>query len=79
MPLEKHDPLLRWFRSDHLRPALRGVVNKYSMLATMMVMETPHSEERTIALRKLIESKDAAVRALILHFDQAGWPDEPGT
>ena len=62
------DPLLRWFNSDHLRPELQTVVGVYRNLAVGMVTALPASAERTVALRKLLESKDAAVRATVAHL-----------
>jgi hypothetical protein len=38
----------------------------FSSLADHIVATLPRSAERTVALRKLLESKDAAVRAAII-------------
>lgn len=67
-PSTGDDPLLRWFNADHLRPELQTVVNVYRELARGMVIHLPASAERTVALRKLLESKDAAVRATVAHL-----------
>ena len=59
------EPLLRWFASDHLAEHLRPIVYSYRVRALWLVETLPRSAERTVALRKLIESKDAAVRAAV--------------
>jgi hypothetical protein len=56
------EPILQYFAFDHLPPALQEVSRPFGELATK-IMELPRNPERTVALRKLLESKDAAVRA----------------
>lgn len=60
-----HDRMLRWFESDHLPPHLASVVSKFRELAEFVVETTAPGPERTVALRKLVESKDCAVRAVL--------------
>lgn len=62
-PLEE-EPILRYFAYAHLPPILQSVSRPFSELAGE-IMNRPRSAERTVALRKLLESKDAAVRASI--------------
>lgn len=58
------EPMLRYFAYEHLRDeGLRTVSRQFAALADRVVELLPRSPERTIALRKLLESKDAAVRA----------------
>ena len=57
------DPILRYFHFAHLPPALRATSVKFYELASFMVEVLPRNPERTVALRKLLEAKDAAVRA----------------
>lgn len=59
------DPMLKWFSYDHLPPHLRAVSQPFSELATRIVADVPSSRERSVALRKLLEAKDAAVRACL--------------
>jgi hypothetical protein len=59
------EPLLQWFEFAHLPPALQGVSRPFGELARHIVDTLPRHPERTIALRKLLEAKDAAVRASI--------------
>ncbi len=55
--------MMRWFKYDHLPPALQAVSKPFCELAEHVVATIPAGAERTVALRKLLESKDAAVRA----------------
>lgn len=56
------EPILRFFAFGHLPPMLQNVSQPFAALAGE-IMQRPRSAERTVALRKLLESKDAAVRA----------------
>ena len=57
------EPMLRWFRYDHLPAQLQGRSRPFCDLALLICETTPRNPERTVALRKLLEAKDAAVRA----------------
>jgi hypothetical protein len=59
----KEDPILRFFHYAHLPPALRAISSPYCAMAHMMINRLPRNAERTMALRKLLEAKDCAVRA----------------
>jgi hypothetical protein len=59
------DPILKHFRYAHLPPLLRAVSLHFAHLAARIVHVIPRSAERSVALRKLLESKDAAVRAAL--------------
>lgn len=54
--------IIQFFAYSHLPPALQDVSQPFSVLA-QRIMELPRNPERTVALRKLLEAKDAAVRA----------------
>jgi hypothetical protein len=54
-----------FFDSDHLPPRLREIAGMFEDLATALLREIPDDPELTVALRKLLESKDAAVRARV--------------
>ncbi len=58
------EPILQFFEFAHLPPALQAVSRDFHELA-QRIMGLPRSPERTVALRKLLESKDAAVRAAL--------------
>jgi hypothetical protein len=59
------EPILKFFAYDHLPPALQEISARFSVLADWIVEELPRNPERTVALRKLLEAKDCAVRARI--------------
>ena len=60
-----HDSLLQFFDYEHLPPHLQEVSKPFGELARRIVDTLPDNSERTVALRKLIEAKDCAVRALV--------------
>lgn len=60
------EQLLSFFRWEHLPEHLQSVSKMYGELALSLIDQTSGSAERTVALRKLLESKDAAVRAKLL-------------
>jgi hypothetical protein len=57
------EPLLRYFRFEHLIRELQIVSEPFGLLAHRLVRTLPRGPERTVALGKLLEAKDAAVRA----------------
>ena len=57
------EPLMQFFTYDHLPHALREVSAPFGELARTLVETLPRNPERTVALRKLLEAKDCAVRA----------------
>lgn len=57
------NPILRFFHYSHLPPKLQESSRPFCTLARHLIDTTDESAERTVALRKLLESKDAAVRA----------------
>ncbi len=64
---EKREPAVehieQFFAWGHLPPHLRDVSKPFSDLAVALISTLPRNPERTVALRKLLEAKDAAVRA----------------
>lgn len=65
VPSDAYEPMLRWFVYEHLPPHLQEVSRPFGELARRIVSTLRPSAERTVSLRKLLESKDAAVRAKI--------------
>jgi hypothetical protein len=59
------DRLLQFFAFSHLPENLQKVSEPFSVLAHLIVDTLPSNPERTVALRKLLEAKDCAVRALL--------------
>ena len=62
---EAPEPMLQFFAYAHLPERLQTVSASFSELAHAIVAKLPRNPERTVALRKLLEAKDAAVRAMI--------------
>lgn len=58
------EPILQYFVYDHLPPGLQSVSRPFAEMAQGL-MALPRNPERSVALRKLLESKDAAVRAAL--------------
>lgn len=59
------EAILQFFAYAHLPPTLQDVSAPFGEMAHRIVATLPRNSERTVALRKLLESKDAAVRALV--------------
>jgi len=55
--------MLKWFKYDHLPQSLQNMSLSFSQLAVEVGERCEPGPERTVALRKLLEAKDAAVRA----------------
>ena len=55
--------MLKWFAYDHLPEHLKPVSKPFGELADALCGEIAPGPERTVMLRKLLEAKDAAVRA----------------
>ena len=56
---------MQFFAFAHLPPHLQAVSKPFAELAEKIVTTIPRNPERTVALRKLLEAKDAAVRAFL--------------
>ena len=59
------ESLLQFFAWTHLPPHLQAVSKPFGELADALVASIPKNPERTVALRKLLEAKDCAVRAVL--------------
>ena len=67
-------PILRYFAYDHLPNSLADVSAPFSDLAWRIERTLPPGAEKSTALRKLLEAKDAAVRAALdLPHPDEGW------
>lgn len=62
---ESEEPMLQFFAHAHLKNELAAVSAPFCELALDIVHRLPRNPERSVALRKLLEAKDCAVRALI--------------
>jgi len=70
------EPLLQFFEYKHLPPRLQMISAPFHDMAHNLCNTIERNPERTMALRKLIEAKDCAVRAAI-YKDPPGYI--PGT
>jgi len=75
------ETLLGFFTYDHIPPGrLRETSKRFHDLAHALAETVPHSAELTVSLRKLLESKDCGVRAMLGAVDdderQERFPDE---
>lgn len=59
------EPIVQFFASGHLPPDLADISRRFRELVDE-VLRLPRNAERSVALRKLLEAKDAAVRAKIM-------------
>lgn len=57
--------LMQFFKWDHLPAHLQDVSKPFGELAEV-IHTLPRNPERTVALRKLLEAKDCAVRAKLV-------------
>ena len=60
-----NEHIMQFFAYAHLPPHLQEVSRPFGEMAERIVSTLPRNPERTVALRKLLEAKDAAVRALL--------------
>lgn len=59
------DHIMQFFAYAHLPEHLQAVSKPFGEMAFHIHETLPRNPERTVALRKLLEAKDAAVRALV--------------
>lgn len=62
-PLER---MMKWFKYDNLPPHLQEVSVGFYDLAVGICNIVEPGPERTVALRKLLESREAAIRAKVV-------------
>ena len=60
--------IFQFFAFSHLPPHLQAVSTPFGELANYMIHELPDNPERDVCLRKLLEAKDAAVRARLFQW-----------
>jgi hypothetical protein len=58
-------PLMQFFEYAHLPEHLQAVSKPFGELAAQIEATLPGNPEKTVALRKLLEAKDCAVRAVL--------------
>lgn len=62
---DKPDHIMQFFEYGHLPDALKTVSAPFCDLAKWVEKTIPRNPERTVALRKILEAKDAAVRGAL--------------
>ena len=60
------EPMMQFFKADHLPAGLREISQPFCNLAADIVRTLTRNPERTVALRKLLEAKDCAVRSKLM-------------
>lgn len=55
--------LMQFFAYEHLPPHLQEISKPFGEMAKWIAETLPDNPEKTVALRKLLEAKDCAVRA----------------
>lgn len=75
--MDPQDHIIQFFAYEYLPEKLQAISKPFCELARLIVAQgempagtstsfpLPRNPERTVALRKLLEAKDAAVRALV--------------
>ncbi len=62
---KQEDRMMKWFAYEHLPENLKDISQPFCFLAREMCHKIEPGPERTVMLRKLLEAKDAAVRAVV--------------
>ena len=57
--------IMQFFAWQHLPPHLQAISKPFGEMANWIEANLPHNPERDVALRKLLEAKDAAVRCAV--------------
>jgi len=60
------EPLLQFFRYEHLMPSAADVSRPFCDLAFHIAAPMGRNPERTVCLRRRLEAKDCAVRSLLM-------------
>src|SRR5579864_7957176 len=63
--VQESHPIMRYFGYSHLKGVLKDTSEKFYFLAYEIDQLLPNGPEKTVALRKLLEAKDAAVRSAL--------------
>lgn len=74
--MDETQEMMLFFGYEHLPPHMQSVSRGFCELARSIIdpqstLFVPRNRERTVALRKLLEAKDSAVRAV--HLAQSTW------
>lgn len=61
----EEERMMKWFDFAHLPGHLQPISSVFYDAACSLIAQVNSGPERTVALRKLLEAKDAAVRAAV--------------
>lgn len=64
-PESNDEPIMQFFSYAHLPEHLQPISQMFHQLAKRICETLPRCAERSVSLRKLLEGKDAAVRAAL--------------
>lgn len=62
---QDRDPIMKFFAFAHLPEKLQAISKPFCDLAEHVHATIPRNAERSVALRKILEAKDAGVRAAL--------------
>lgn len=65
------EELMKFFSFTHLPHKLAEVSEPFCILATELNENLPNSDQKVDALKRLLESKDCAVRATLIGMETA--------
>lgn len=68
----KPHPIMQYFAYKHLPPQLASTSLMFHSLACWVDENLPNGPEKSVALRKILEAKDAAVRCALDLEDPSG-------
>lgn len=61
--IERDEPIMKFFKYEHLPDRLQNISKPFCETAKWVRSTLPNNAEKSVTLRKLLEAKDAAVRA----------------
>jgi hypothetical protein len=67
---------LFFFEFKHLPPSLQLISNYYYDMASEVIDKLPDNEQRNLCLQRLLESKDCAVRSLVISDQQKQYTEK---
>lgn len=71
-PNPDYEPMLQFFEPTRGTPDSVSTSMNFEKMAECIVRMIPRNPERTVALRKLLESRDCALRALVMRCLMVG-------
>lgn len=69
--MDKREHIIQFFEYGHLKSPMKEISQSFAILAQIVINDCPKNPERTVALRKLLEAKDAAVRSMVADLSKS--------